>query len=68
MKIINSFQILKGDSATLTGILDIGYFDVNLKALNNLYETYILSVGEFDERIFLGNYIHFFNIIHKGEY
>lgn len=36
------------------GVLDIGTFDSNLKSLNNLYETYVLSVGEFDERIFLG--------------
>ncbi|GBP62567.1 Retinoblastoma-like protein 1 [Eumeta japonica] len=57
--VIESFfekGILKGDSQTLTGLLDIGFFDVNLKSLNNLYETYVLSVGEFDERIFLGEH------------
>lgn len=50
------FQILKGNSEDLTGLLDVGNFDVNVKSLNNLYETYVLSVGEFDERIFLGKF------------
>ncbi|XP_049877325.1 retinoblastoma-like protein 1 [Pectinophora gossypiella] len=48
--------ILKGDSEELSGLLDIGNFDTNLKSLNNTYETYVLSVGEFDERIFLGEH------------
>ncbi|CAG9564114.1 unnamed protein product [Danaus chrysippus] len=48
--------ILKGNNDQLTGLLDIGNFDSNLKSLNNLYETYVLSVGEFDERIFLGEH------------
>nr|XP_032519545.1 retinoblastoma-like protein 2 isoform X1 [Danaus plexippus plexippus]XP_032519546.1 retinoblastoma-like protein 2 isoform X2 [Danaus plexippus plexippus]XP_032519547.1 retinoblastoma-like protein 2 isoform X1 [Danaus plexippus plexippus] len=48
--------ILKGNNDQLTGLLDIGNFDANLKSLNNLYETYVLSVGEFDERIFLGEH------------
>lgn len=55
--VIDSFfekGILKGNSEPTLGILDLGVFDVNLKSLNNLYETYVLSVGEFDERIFLG--------------
>ncbi|KAJ0174200.1 hypothetical protein K1T71_010346 [Dendrolimus kikuchii] len=47
--------ILKGNSDQL-GVLDIGNFDNNLKSLNYLYETYVLSVGEFDERIFLGEH------------
>ncbi|XP_045537437.1 retinoblastoma-like protein 1 [Papilio machaon] len=57
--VIKSFfdkGILKGNSDQLTGLLDIGNFDANLKSLNNLYETYVLSVGEFDERIFLGEH------------
>lgn len=56
--VINTFfkkEILKGNEEQL-GILDIGYFDNNLKSLNYLYETYVLSVGEFDERIFLGEH------------
>ncbi|CAH2207732.1 jg23241, partial [Pararge aegeria aegeria] len=52
----SSGDILKGNSDQLTGLLDIGSFDANLKSLNNLYETYVLSVGEFDERIFLGEH------------
>ncbi|XP_047519291.1 retinoblastoma-like protein 1 [Pieris napi] len=58
-RVIKSFfekGILNGDSEDHLGILDIGNFDVNVKSLNNLYETYVLSVGEFDERIFLGDH------------
>lgn len=52
--IIFLFQILKGDEILFTGLLDLSNFDFNLKSLNKVYETFVLSVGEFDERIFLG--------------
>ncbi|KAL0820377.1 hypothetical protein ABMA28_006268 [Loxostege sticticalis] len=48
--------ILRGNSEQLLSVLEVGNFDANLKSLNNLYETYVLSVGEFDERIFLGEH------------
>lgn len=36
-------------------IISNTYFEPNLKSLNNSYEQYCLSVGEFDERIFLSS-------------
>ncbi len=42
----------------LTGILEIGTFETNSKAINTAYEEYVLSVGDFDERIFLGDEAH----------
>jgi len=46
-------NILKGDKSSLMGIIQIGNFEHNLKTLNSSYETYVLSCGEIDERIFL---------------
>lgn len=43
-------NVLKGDSQS---IISVENFDTNFKKLNDLYETYILSCGQFDERIFL---------------
>ncbi|NXR72550.1 RBL1 protein, partial [Pycnonotus jocosus] len=42
-------KILKGDC-----LLDLFNFTENSKALNKEYEEYVLTVGDFDERVFLG--------------
>ncbi|XP_054639632.1 retinoblastoma-like protein 1 [Dunckerocampus dactyliophorus] len=46
-------QILKGNEELLTELLDPQNFLDNNKALNREYEEYVLTVGDFDERIFL---------------
>lgn len=45
---------LKGREETLTGLLDLPNFESNSKAINRAYEEYVLKVGDFDERVFLG--------------
>ncbi|KAF7995614.1 hypothetical protein HCN44_006721 [Aphidius gifuensis] len=47
-------KILRGDPTNLSGLLEALYFDGNNRALNRTYEQHVLSVGDFDERIFLG--------------
>ncbi|XP_043502439.1 retinoblastoma-like protein 1 isoform X2 [Polistes fuscatus] len=47
-------KILRGEQSNFSGILEASNFDGNSKAINKVYEQYVLSVGDFDERIFLG--------------
>uniref|UniRef100_A0A8D0B9A7 Retinoblastoma-like protein 2 n=1 Tax=Salvator merianae TaxID=96440 RepID=A0A8D0B9A7_SALMN len=47
-------KILRGKEENLVGFLDPGNFGESFKAINKAYEEYILSVGNLDERIFLG--------------
>ncbi|XP_017869842.1 PREDICTED: retinoblastoma family protein [Drosophila arizonae] len=46
-----------GNKETLLGLISNKNFERNFKSLNISYEQYVLSVGEFDERI-LGAYQH----------
>uniref|UniRef100_UPI003AAE0AD5 retinoblastoma-like protein 1 isoform X2 n=1 Tax=Centroberyx gerrardi TaxID=166262 RepID=UPI003AAE0AD5 len=47
-------QILRGNEELLTELLDPQNFIDNNKAINREYEEYVLTVGDFDERVFLG--------------
>ncbi|XP_063801376.1 retinoblastoma-like protein 2 isoform X2 [Pseudophryne corroboree] len=46
-------KVLKGKCDSLTGFLDPGNFDSSLKAINKVYEAFVLSAGHLDERVFL---------------
>lgn len=51
-------KILKGNAdAGFTSLLDPLYFESNFKEINKVYDKYTLSVGEFDERIFLSKFL-----------
>ncbi|KAM5296819.1 retinoblastoma-like protein 2 isoform 1-T4 [Glossophaga mutica] len=47
-------KLLKGKEENLTGFLEPANFGENFKAISKAYEEYVLSVGNLDERIFLG--------------
>lgn len=49
-------DVLHGNKNNFTGLLAKADFESNLKSLNTIYETYVLSAGEFDERIVLDHY------------
>lgn len=51
-------KILRGNATDFSELLDSSNFDYNLKAVNKVYEEFVLSVGDFDERIFLGEDSH----------
>ncbi|XP_012540035.1 retinoblastoma-like protein 1 isoform X4 [Monomorium pharaonis] len=48
-------KTLRGDQSNFSGMLEALNFDSNNKAMNKSYEQRMLSVGDFDERIFLGH-------------
>lgn len=51
-----TLQLLKGEGDhkdELMGILETANFETNAKMIRKNYESYVLSVGEYDERIFL---------------
>ncbi|EDS45670.1 retinoblastoma-family protein [Culex quinquefasciatus] len=50
-------NVLRGDANSFTGLISLANFDENFKSLNSRYDTFILSCGEFDERIALGQKI-----------
>ncbi|BET00052.1 Retinoblastoma-associated protein A domain [Nesidiocoris tenuis] len=54
LKKLFDIKILRGNSLLLTDVLDASLFDMNLKALEKVYEEYTLGVGGVDERVFLG--------------
>jgi len=47
-------KLLRGEPANLSGILDQVNFEHNAKCIRKDYEAYVLSIGEYDERVFLG--------------
>ncbi|XP_076162239.1 retinoblastoma-like protein 1 isoform X2 [Ptiloglossa arizonensis] len=49
-------RVLHGDQSNFSGILEALNFDGNNKAINKVYEQHVLSVGDFDERIFLADW------------
>lgn len=51
--VINRFLNDKSIQGEVKQILSVDNFENNFRKLNDLYETYILSCGQFDERVFL---------------
>ena len=45
---------MRGLLDDVSGVLDVTYFEHNSKQMSQAYDAFVLSVGDFDERIFLG--------------
>ena len=45
---------LSGDDTSSYGVLESSVFDLNCKNVRKDYEIFVLSIGEYDERVFLG--------------
>ena len=45
---------LVGDQKSGNGVLESSVFDLNCKNVRKDYEIFVLSIGEYDERVFLG--------------
>lgn len=54
---------LRGEQTNFSGLLETLNFDANCKAVNKLYEQHVLSLGVFDERIFLGRWLILLNVL-----
>ncbi|XP_033625998.1 retinoblastoma-like protein 1 isoform X1 [Asterias rubens] len=48
-------KVLKGNLEKLSGLVDTSSFEPNSKSINKQYEEYVLTKGDFDERIFLSD-------------
>ncbi|CAB3999055.1 retinoblastoma 1, partial [Paramuricea clavata] len=46
-------KTLKGAEKSFTGLLELNNFEANGKSVSRAYEEYVLSSGDFDERVFL---------------
>lgn len=53
MKKLFEKGILEGDASRFTEILGPDVFDKNFRFINKEYEQYVLSMGDFDERVML---------------
>lgn len=47
-------HVLKGRDDILCGVLDAPNFEVSYRSVNTAYEEFVLTVGDLDERVFLG--------------
>ena len=47
--------MLKGDSEGLSGLIDENSFEHNYRRMEKEYEEYVLTEGDFDERMYLSS-------------